>query len=79
MDLGPITQSINNLLAIATGLGLLLCAFFVMMAGFYYMTSGGNPGNIERAKSAAFNAALGFAIVLSARVVANIINGAIVR
>lgn len=49
------------------------------MAGFYYMSSGGNPGNIERAKSAATNAAIGFALVLSARVIANLINGAIVR
>ena len=79
MDLGPINGTINNLLTIATGLGLLLCAFFLCMAGFYFMTSGGNPGAIERSKSAAFNAAIGFALVLSARVIANIVNGAIVR
>ena len=79
MDLGPINGTINNLLTIATGLGLLLCAFFMCMSGFYYMTSGGNPGNIERSKSAAFNCAIGFALVLSARVIANIINGAVVR
>ena len=79
MDLGPLTGTLNNFLAIATGLGLLLCAWFVCMAGFYYMTSGGNPGSIERSKSAAFNALLGFALVLSARVIANIINGAVVR
>jgi Type IV secretion system pilin len=79
VDLGPITGTINNLLAIATGLGLLLCAFFLSMAGFYYMTSGGNPGAIERSKSAAFNAAIGFALVLSARVLANLVDRAIVR
>jgi hypothetical protein len=66
-------------LTIATGLGLLLCAFFLSMAGFYFMTSGGNPVAIERSKSAAFNAAIGFALVLSARVLANLINTAIVR
>ncbi len=79
MDLGPITGTIDNLLTIATGLGLLLCAFFLSMAGFYFMTSGGNPVAIERSKSAAFNAAIGFALVLSARVLANLINTAIVR
>lgn len=79
MDLGPLTATFDNLLTIATGLGLLLCAFFLCMAGFYFMTSGGNPGAIERSKSAAFNAALGFALVLSARVIARLVDGAIVR
>lgn len=79
MDLGPITTTINNLLTIASGLGLLLCAYFLSMSGFYFMTSGGNPGAIERSKSAAFNCAIGFALVLSARVIANLINGAVAR
>jgi hypothetical protein len=79
VDLGPITGTINNLLTIASGLGILLCAFFLCAAGFYFMTSAGNPGAIERSKSAAFNAAIGFALVLSARVIANLINGAVVR
>lgn len=79
MDLGPLTQTINNLLNIATGLGLLLCAFFLCVAGFKFMTSGGSPSGIEQSKQAAFNAMLGFALVLSARVIANVINGAIVR
>jgi hypothetical protein len=50
VDLGPITTTIDNVLTLATGLGLLLCAFFLSMAGFYFMTSGGNPGAIERSK-----------------------------
>jgi hypothetical protein len=74
-----LNATIINLLNIATGIGLLACAFFLCMAGFVFMTSGGNPSGIERAKSAAFNAAIGFALVLSARVIANIINSAIVR
>lgn len=79
MDLGPITGTIDNLLTISTGLGLLLCAFFLCNAGFLFMTSGGNPGRIEQSKSAAFNAAIGFALILSARVLANLIAGAVVR
>jgi hypothetical protein len=79
MDVGPIAGTINNLLTIASGLGLLLCAFFLCQAGFLFMTSAGNPGAIERSKSAAFNAAIGFALVLSSRVLANLINSAIVR
>jgi Type IV secretion system pilin len=74
-----ILDTFNNLLNIATGLGLLICALFLILAGFAYMTSGGNPGAVERSKSAAFNAATGFAIILSARVLATMINNAVVR
>jgi hypothetical protein len=74
-----ILDTFTNLLNIATGLGLLICALFLVVAGFSYMTSGGNPGAIERSKSAAMNAAIGFAIILSARVIATMINNAVVR
>lgn len=71
--------TINNIMGIATGIGLLACAFFLCVAGYYFMTSGGAPSAIERSKSAAFNAAIGFALVLSSRVIAGIINGVVVR
>ena len=80
--MGPppqITQTFQNLLQIATGLGLLVCALFLVVAGFSYMTSGGNPGSLERAKGAAMNALIGFAIILSANVLATMIQNAVVR
>ena len=77
--MGALEGTITNLLNIATALGLILCAFFLAVAGFKFMTSNGAPSGIESAKSAAFNACVGLALVLSARVIANIIAGAIVR
>jgi formate hydrogenlyase subunit 4 len=74
-----ITQTFNNLLNIATGLGLLICTLFLVFAGFSYMTSGGNPAAMERSKSAAFNAAIGFAIILSARILATMVQNAVVH
>jgi len=74
-----ITQTFANLLNIATGLGLLICGLFMVFAGFSYMTSGGNPAAIERSKSAAFNAAIGFAIILSARILAQMVQNAVVH
>jgi TRAP-type C4-dicarboxylate transport system permease small subunit len=74
-----LNATIQNLLNIATGIGLLACAFFLCVAGYHFMTSGGSPSGIEKAKSGAFNAAIGFGLVLSARVIANIINTAVVR
>lgn len=73
--MGEINTILERLLTIATGVGLLACAFFLCLAGFYFMTSGGNPSAIERAKSAAYNAALGFGIVLSARIIARLVQG----
>ena len=72
-----ITTTFNNILSIATGLGLLVCTLFLVFAGFSYMTSGGNPGQIERSKSAALNAAIGFAIILSANVLARMVQSAV--
>jgi len=74
-----ITGTFNNILNIATGLGLLICTLFLVFAGFSYMTSGGNPSAVERSKQAALNAAVGFAIILSARVIANMVQSAVVR
>lgn len=74
-----LNATIQNLLNIGTAIGLLACAFFICLAGFRFMTSGGSPSGIEGAKSAAFNACIGFGLVLSARVIANIIQEAVVR
>lgn len=77
--MGQIEASITNLLNLASALGLIVCAFFLAVAGFRFMTANGSPSGIEAAKAAAFNACLGLAVILSARVIANIIQGAIVR
>ena len=73
-----INATINNLLTAATGIGLAVCALFLCVAGYYFMTSGGSPHGIERSKSAAFNAGVGFALVLLARVIAGVIQRAVV-
>jgi multisubunit Na+/H+ antiporter MnhC subunit len=75
--MAALNATIQNLLNIATGIGLMACAWFICLAGYKFMTSGGSPSAIESAKSAAFNACLGFALVLAARVIANVIQGAV--
>jgi hypothetical protein len=74
-----ITQTFTNLLNLATGLGLVVCSLFLVFAGFSYMTSGGNPAAVERSKSAALNAAVGFAIILLARVLSQMVSNAVVH
>ena len=74
-----IVGTFNNLLGIATSLGVIVCTLFLVAAGFTYITSGGNPGQIERAKGAAMNAMIGFGIILSANVLSTMIQHAVVH
>lgn len=71
--MAEINQLLNNLLTVAQGIGAAACAWFLCLAGWYFMTSGGNPQKIEQSKSAAFNALVGFGVILSARVIAGIV------
>ncbi|MCY4639687.1 MAG: hypothetical protein OXC94_05035 [Chloroflexi bacterium] len=66
----------GNLLAIGTGVAAAVSAFFVMWGAFLYMTAAGSPRQMEAGKTAILNALGGLAIVLLARVLAGIVQGA---
>jgi len=67
----------TNLLKIGLGVAVTVAAFFLMWGAFIYMSAGGNPHQMERGKSAMVNAIAGLAIVLSARVIAGMIQSAL--
>jgi len=66
----------GNLLAIGTGVAVAVSAFFVMWGAFLYMSAAGSPRQMEAGKTAILNALGGLAIVLLARVLAGIVQGA---
>jgi hypothetical protein len=72
-----IITAINNFLTLMTILGGVLLAFFLGLSGFYLLTSGGNPKGQEQGKAAAFNAVVGFGIIVLARAIASMVNSAI--
>jgi Type IV secretion system pilin len=72
-----ITNLFENLLNVAMTVGLTVAALFLAWAGFLYMTAGGSPRRMESAKDAAFAAVGGLAIVLLAKTLAALVNGAI--
>ena len=74
-----ILTAIDNFLTIMTVIGAGLLGWFICLAGFYYMTSGGNPMGIQKSKDCATGAIIGFAVIVLARVIANMINSAIPR
>ena len=72
-----INSLFSNLLQIGTGVAVSVAAFFLMWGAFLYMSAAGSPHQMERGKSAMFNALAGLAVVLSAKVVADMIQHAL--
>ncbi len=66
----------ENLLNIGIGVAAAVSAFFVMWGAFLYMSAAGSPRQMETAKTAIVNALGGLAIVLLARVIAGMVQGA---
>ena len=67
----------TNLLNIGVGVAVTVAAFFLMWGAFLYMSAAGSPHQMERGKSAMVNALAGLAIVLSARLIAGLIQSAL--
>src|SRR3954463_7126262 len=72
-----INSLFSNLLQIGTGVAVSVAAFFLMWGAFLYMSAAGSPHQMERGKSAMFNALAGLAVVLSARAMAGVIQTAL--
>ena len=67
----------TNLLNIGVGVAVTVAAFFLMWGAFIYMSASGSPRQMESGKSAMVNAIAGLGIVLSARVIASMIQSAL--
>ncbi len=75
-DPQPIITLFQTLLDAATKIGLTAASLFLAWAGFLYMTAGGSPRRMESAKDAAFASIGGLAIVLLAKTIATLVEGA---
>ena len=77
MDTGPIIKVFDALLTAGAAVGLTATAFFVMLAGYQYMSAGGSVRAVESAKGSLYHALIGFAIVILCKVIAGLIGGAL--
>jgi Type IV secretion system pilin len=77
MDTAPIVRTFETLINVGAAVAAVAAAFFVMLAGYQYMTAGGSVRALESAKSSFSNALIGLAIVILCRVVANLVRGAL--
>lgn len=75
---GDITQVegfIRSLIQLIAGLAGLTATGFIVLGGFVYITSSGNPENLDRAKRTILFSAMGLVITLGAFVLSNIVTG----
>jgi hypothetical protein len=75
--MNAINTLFSNLLNIGLGVGVTVAAFYLMFGAFQYMSAGGSPHLMEKGKAAMFNAIAGLVIVLSARIIAGMIQSAL--
>ena len=77
MDVTPITKIFDSLLTAGAAVGLTATAFFVMLAGYQYMSAGGSVRAVESAKGSLYNALIGFAVVILCKIIAGLVGGAL--
>jgi hypothetical protein len=77
MDVLPIVKIFDALLSAGAAVGLAATAFFVMLAGFQYMSAGGSVRAVESAKGSLYNALIGFAVVILSKIIAGLVGGAL--
>lgn len=68
---------VNNLKAWVMGLLAALATLFLVLAGMYWATAGGDPSQVDKAKSAFRNALIGYGMAVLAPVFLQILQGII--
>lgn len=72
-DVGNVENFIRSIIQVVAGLAGLVATGFFVAGGFTYITSSGNPEQLDRAKRTITWSAIGLAIVIAAFVLANIV------
>ncbi len=73
-EVGKVQNFIQNIIQILVTLSGLVAAGFIVWGGFGYITSSGNPENLERSKRTILYSAVGLAITLGAYVISTIVS-----
>jgi hypothetical protein len=68
-----VDQVIANITKWITGILAGLATLFLTMGGLWYLMAGGDPGEVERAKTAVRSAAIGYGVAILAPVIVTIL------
>ena len=77
MGIGPIVSVFNSLLTVGAAVSLAATAFFVMLAGFQYMSSRRKRSVRRVGQGQPLQRLIGFAIVILCRVIAALVGTAL--
>lgn len=72
-DVAQVESFIRNVIKLIAGLAGLVATGFFVAGGFTYITSSGNPIQLDKAKQTLTWSAIGLAIVIAAFVISNIV------
>lgn len=72
-DVTQVQTFIRSIIQVVAGLAGLVATGFIVVGGFTYITSSGNPEHLDRAKRTLFFSGGGLAIVIAAFVLSNIV------
>lgn len=70
---GYIWRIALNVIEIILGIIGYIAFFFIIYGGFQFLTGGGNPGQVEKARKTILNAVIGLVIALSAVALVNLV------
>lgn len=74
-----IEQLIPAILKIVVQLGVVVCTFFIIYAGFLYVTALGNEDKIKKAHSIFLYSVLGTMVLLGAQLIATLLGNTILN
>lgn len=72
-DVSQVENFIRSIIKVVAGLAGLVATGFFVAGGFTYITSSGNPEQLDKAKRTLTWSAIGLAIVIAAFVISNIV------
>lgn len=70
---GQVEGFIRNIIQVVAGLAGLVATGFFVIGGFGYITSSGNPENLDKSKRTLLYSSVGLAITIGAFVLSNIV------
>ncbi|HEU0051378.1 MAG TPA: hypothetical protein VFQ60_04985 [Patescibacteria group bacterium] len=75
----PLTTIIGNIINIVLGFMGIILLFYILYAGFLWMTAGGDDKNVTKAKDMLKNAIIGLVLILAAVAISNFVIGSLVN
>lgn len=75
LQAGSLQDFLSQLVDAVVILSIPIIVFFIIYAGFTFVTSGGDTSKIEKAKKTALYTIIGAAIILGASLIASILEG----